>query len=139
MRPPRDYKDIQKLTRRPTSSDFKAGVNNPEWILFVEGTRNEKGSCSGIFIRGPDSVKGVCGVRHEPLIKYHPKAIQLVKEFEQIVFEHIPRIQNVEVDHLSRLATTLYEELPQGIYVEIREVPAYEGTSTFLVLEEPED
>ncbi|GAA0149113.1 hypothetical protein LIER_08375 [Lithospermum erythrorhizon] len=86
-----------------------------------------------------DQVKGVCGVRHEPLVKYHAKVIQLAKEFGQIMFEHIPRTQNEEADHLSRLATTYYDELPQGVYVEIREAPAYEEAIAFPVLEGPED
>ncbi|GAA0153496.1 hypothetical protein LIER_11719 [Lithospermum erythrorhizon] len=59
-----------------------------------------------------DQVKGICGVKHESMVKYHAKAIQLAKEFEQIVLEHIPRAQNEEGDHLSRLVTTYYDELP---------------------------
>ncbi|GAA0141635.1 hypothetical protein LIER_35425 [Lithospermum erythrorhizon] len=59
--------------------------------------------------------------------------------FEQIIFEHIPHAQNEEVDHLSRLAITYYDELPEGVYVEVRENPAYEETIIIPVLEEPED
>ncbi|GAA0151487.1 hypothetical protein LIER_10196 [Lithospermum erythrorhizon] len=86
-----------------------------------------------------DQIKGICGVKHEPLVKYHAKTIQLAKEFKQIVFEHIPRTQNEEADHLSRLTTTYYGELSQGVYVEVREVPAYKEAISFPVLEEPND
>ncbi|GAA0158316.1 hypothetical protein LIER_38617 [Lithospermum erythrorhizon] len=86
-----------------------------------------------------DQVKGVCGVRHEPLEKYNARAIQLAKGFEQILFEHIPYAKNEEADHLSRLATTYYNELPQGVCVEIRETPAYEEAMTLPILEELED
>ncbi|KAG9147300.1 hypothetical protein Leryth_023597 [Lithospermum erythrorhizon] len=69
-----------------------------------------------------DQVRGICGVKHEPLVKYHARAIQLAKTFEQIVFEHIPRAQNEEVDYLSRLATTYYEE---AITLPVLEGPEY--------------
>ncbi|GAA0146162.1 hypothetical protein LIER_06182 [Lithospermum erythrorhizon] len=121
------------------SSDFEPRLNNPEWVLFVDGARNEKGSGARILIRSPDNmvmeyalrftfsttnnkveyeamvagmdivkslgitriwVKGdskliidqVKGfeqivfepsiVKHEPLVKYHERAIQLDKGFE---------------------------------------------------------
>ncbi|GAA0150387.1 hypothetical protein LIER_09340 [Lithospermum erythrorhizon] len=115
---------------------FELGWNNPEWVLFVDGARNEKGSGAGVLIRGPDGVvieyplrftfpttnneaeyeamvdgltivksleidriwvkgdsklmieqvEGVCGVKHEPLVKYHAKVIQLAKWFKQVIF-----------------------------------------------------
>ncbi|GAA0184158.1 hypothetical protein LIER_31447 [Lithospermum erythrorhizon] len=34
-------------------SNFEPGMDNPEWIMFVDGARNEKGSGAGILIRGP--------------------------------------------------------------------------------------
>ncbi|GAA0177509.1 hypothetical protein LIER_29705 [Lithospermum erythrorhizon] len=121
--------------------DFEPGLNNPEWVLFVDGARNEKGSGVGVLIYGPDGVtmayalrftfpttnnedefeamvarltivkslgidriwvksdsklimdqvKGVSGVKHESLVKYHVKAIQLAKGFKLVTFEHIPR------------------------------------------------
>ncbi|GAA0169885.1 hypothetical protein LIER_24267 [Lithospermum erythrorhizon] len=78
-------------------------------------------------------------IKHESLVKYHVKAIQLAKKFEQIVLKHIPRAQNEEANHLLRLAMTYYDELPQGVYMEVREVPTYEGEITLLVIEEPTD
>ncbi|GAA0140974.1 hypothetical protein LIER_02222 [Lithospermum erythrorhizon] len=86
-----------------------------------------------------DQVRGVCGVRHEPLVKYHAKAMQLAQGFEQVVFEHIPRAQNEEANHLSRLATTYYNEFPRGDYVEIQQKPAHEETISLSVLEEAKD
>ncbi|GAA0160094.1 hypothetical protein LIER_16727 [Lithospermum erythrorhizon] len=147
------------------SSNFKPGTNNPEWVMLVDGAKNEKGLSTGILIRGPDEivmeyalrftfpttnneaeyealvaglaivkslgitriwvkgnsklmmdqVRGVCGVRHEPLA------------------------QNEEADHLSRLATTYYDELPKGAYVEVREKPAHKEVISMPVLGEPED
>ncbi|GAA0145877.1 hypothetical protein LIER_42884 [Lithospermum erythrorhizon] len=35
------------------SSDIEPGTNNPEWILFVDGARNEKGSGAGILMDWP--------------------------------------------------------------------------------------
>ncbi|GAA0161163.1 hypothetical protein LIER_17540 [Lithospermum erythrorhizon] len=165
------------------------GMEKPEWLMFVDGAQNEKGSGAGILLWGPDGitmeyalrftfrttnneaeyealiaglaivkslgisriwvkgdsklvidqVRGMCGVKHEPLVKYHAKAEKLAKGFELIIFEHIPRIQNEEADHLSRLATTYYDELTNEVYVEIREKSAHEDNPTLLVLQEPED
>ncbi|GAA0143364.1 hypothetical protein LIER_04064 [Lithospermum erythrorhizon] len=86
-----------------------------------------------------DQIRGLCGVRHKPLVRYHARVIQLPKGFEQVVFEHIPRAQNEEVDHLSRLATTYYDELPKGVYVEAREKPAHKEAISMPMLGEPED
>ncbi|GAA0156442.1 hypothetical protein LIER_13942 [Lithospermum erythrorhizon] len=30
--------------------DFERGLKNPEWVLFVDGARNEKGSGAGVLI-----------------------------------------------------------------------------------------
>ncbi|GAA0146204.1 hypothetical protein LIER_06214 [Lithospermum erythrorhizon] len=86
-----------------------------------------------------DQVKRICGVRHEPQLKYPVRVVQLAKGFEQIIFEYIPRAQNEEVDHHSRLATTYYDEFPREVHVEIREHPPYEETISLPVLEELED
>ncbi|GAA0157436.1 hypothetical protein LIER_14704 [Lithospermum erythrorhizon] len=144
-----------QVISRPGSGE--PGMEKPEWIMFVDGARNEKGSGSRILIQGPDGitmdriwvkgdsklvidqVRGTCGVKHEPLVKYHAKAVQLAKGFELVVFEYIPRVQNEEADHLSRLVTTYYDELPNEVYVEIREKPAHEENLSLLVLQEPED
>ncbi|GAA0155263.1 hypothetical protein LIER_31336 [Lithospermum erythrorhizon] len=31
-------------------------MNNPKWVMFVDGARNEKGLGIGILVRGPDGV-----------------------------------------------------------------------------------
>ncbi|GAA0169007.1 hypothetical protein LIER_23579 [Lithospermum erythrorhizon] len=165
------------------------GREKPEWVMLVDGARNEKGSGVGILLQGSegvtmeyalrftirtmnneaeyealiaglaiakslginrifvkgdsklviDQVKGACGVKHEPLVKYHAKVVQLAKGFELIIFEHILQTQNDEANHLSRLATTYYDELPGRVYVDIRDRHAHEENPTFPVLEEPED
>ncbi|GAA0186029.1 hypothetical protein LIER_33317 [Lithospermum erythrorhizon] len=48
-----------------------------------------------------DQVKGVRRIKNEPLVKYHARAIQLARGFEQILFEHIRHAPNEEADHLS--------------------------------------
>ncbi|GAA0185075.1 hypothetical protein LIER_32363 [Lithospermum erythrorhizon] len=128
---------IIKCTSQPPQvisglGNFVPKLNNPEWVLFLDVARNEKGSGAGVLIRGPvgvvmdyalrftfpttnneaeyealvagltivnslgidciwvkseskfimDQVKGVCRVKHEPLIKYHSKTIQLAKGFK---------------------------------------------------------
>ncbi|GAA0173111.1 hypothetical protein LIER_26796 [Lithospermum erythrorhizon] len=72
-----------------------------------------------------DQLKGICGVKSEVLRKYHAKAMQITREFKRILFKHIPRAENEKADHLSRLATTYYDELPTGVCVEVCDQPAY--------------
>ncbi|GAA0169924.1 hypothetical protein LIER_24302 [Lithospermum erythrorhizon] len=97
---------------------FPTTNNEAEYEALVAGMAIVKSlGIKRIWVKGDsklmmDQVKGTCGVKHELLVKYHAEAIQLVDEFEQIVFEHIPRAQNEEADRLSRLATTYYDEWP---------------------------
>ncbi|GAA0163841.1 hypothetical protein LIER_19614 [Lithospermum erythrorhizon] len=103
-------------------STFPTTNNEAEYEALFAGlaiVKSLENTC--IWVKGDsklimDQVRGVCGARHEPLVKYHARAVQLAKEFEQVVFEHIPRAQNEEADHVSRLATTYYDELPKGVY-----------------------
>ncbi|GAA0158409.1 hypothetical protein LIER_38641 [Lithospermum erythrorhizon] len=52
---------VIKCTTQPPQfvsglGDFELGLNNPEWVLFVDAARNEKGSGAGVLIRGPHRV-----------------------------------------------------------------------------------
>ncbi|GAA0157295.1 hypothetical protein LIER_14597 [Lithospermum erythrorhizon] len=115
MQAPREYKDIKKLT---------GCLAVLSWFIFKYGERNLP------FPR----------ILGELLIPCFIGMINtLAKGFEQIVFEHIPHAQNEEVDHLSRIATTYYDELPKEVYVDIRKNPAHEETISLPLLEEPED
>ncbi|KAG9143453.1 hypothetical protein Leryth_016452 [Lithospermum erythrorhizon] len=76
-----------------------------------------------------DQVRGVCGVRRlvvKNIMRGHPVGKGST----------ITHAQSEEVDHLSRLATTYYDELPRGVHVEIRESPTYEKAISLPVLEE---
>ncbi|GAA0168547.1 hypothetical protein LIER_23238 [Lithospermum erythrorhizon] len=99
---------------------FKATNNEVEYEAMITGLLLVKGL-------GMDQVL------------YHTKALSAANEFTQAIFEHIPKEANGEGDHLSQLVTTYYDELPQGVYVKIRERPAYEVDVAKPVLEEPKD
>ncbi|GAA0182370.1 hypothetical protein LIER_30365 [Lithospermum erythrorhizon] len=86
-----------------------------------------------------DQVRGACGIKNESLVRYHNKATPLAKSIAHIVFEHILRSENEEVDRLSKLATTYYEELPKEVYIEVREKMAYEEIPMRIFLEESSD
>ncbi|GAA0185114.1 hypothetical protein LIER_32402 [Lithospermum erythrorhizon] len=73
-----------------------------------------------------DQVQGKCLVKSDLLKIYHSKVVSLTQGFARIIFQHIPRQENKKVDRLSRLATTYYNELPKGVYVEICNRPGYE-------------
>ncbi|GAA0155976.1 hypothetical protein LIER_13580 [Lithospermum erythrorhizon] len=109
-------------------------MNTHEWILFVDGVRNEKGSNAGILIRGPNDII------MEYASRFTFPTTNNETEYEAMVDGLIiSRNQNEEVDHLSQLATTYYDELPKGVYLEIRKTPAYEEAMALPVLEEPKD
>ncbi|GAA0162974.1 hypothetical protein LIER_39505 [Lithospermum erythrorhizon] len=59
-----------------------------------------------------EQIRGDYGVKSEVLMKYHTKKLNLTKGFEYLELERIPRSQNEHVDHLSRLATTYFGDLP---------------------------
>ncbi|GAA0148200.1 hypothetical protein LIER_07713 [Lithospermum erythrorhizon] len=58
-------------------------------------------------------------------MRCHAKAVQISQGFKRVIFEHIPRAENERIVRLSMLATTYYSELPEGVYIEICEQPAY--------------
>ncbi|GAA0174451.1 hypothetical protein LIER_27840 [Lithospermum erythrorhizon] len=72
-----------------------------------------------------DQIRGSCGMKNEKLMKYHAKVIEVSQGFKRVIFEHIPRTENERTDRLSRLATTYYSKLPEGVYIEICDQPAY--------------
>ncbi|GAA0150761.1 hypothetical protein LIER_09626 [Lithospermum erythrorhizon] len=156
MEPPSEYKDIQKLTGCLAALN---GVNMEYALRFTFSTTNNEAKyealvaglsivkalgINSIWVKGNsklviDQARGTCEVKHDPLRKYLAQAMQLAKKFEQVVLEHIPRSMNEEADHLSRLGTTYYDELPKGVCVEIRDKPAYEECLSLPILQEPED
>ncbi|GAA0164587.1 hypothetical protein LIER_20183 [Lithospermum erythrorhizon] len=104
--------------------NFEATNNEAEYEALGVGLELVRSlSVRQILMRGDskligDQIREDCGIKNESLIKYHAKATTLAKDFTHIVFEHIPRTENEEVDRLSKLATTYYCELPKEIYVE---------------------
>ncbi|XP_058084609.1 uncharacterized protein LOC131232405 [Magnolia sinica] len=66
--------------------------------------------------------------KDEKLILYHIYLENLIEEFEEITFSHIPRIKNQFADALATLASML--EIPKGVAkweltVELQEEPAF--------------
>ncbi|GAA0161971.1 hypothetical protein LIER_18166 [Lithospermum erythrorhizon] len=73
----------------------------PRWTLFVDGAPRSMG-VEELLVKADsklviDQIKGACGVKSDVL----------------------RRAENEKADHLSRLATTYYDELPIGICVEV--------------------
>ncbi|GAA0159705.1 hypothetical protein LIER_16420 [Lithospermum erythrorhizon] len=140
MKPPESYKDVQKLT---------------------DGAKNSKRSAAGLLIYGPNGIEMEDALpfsfeatnnetEYEAMVaglelvrslgvRYHAKSTSLAKDFTRIIVEHIPSIENEEADRLSKLVTTYYDELPNEVYVEVRDRRAYKETPTKVVLEEHQD
>ncbi|GAA0157641.1 hypothetical protein LIER_14868 [Lithospermum erythrorhizon] len=76
----------------------------PDCALYVDGARNR----AEVLVMGGDN-----------------GAVEKSQSFKWIIFEHIPWAENENADRLSRLATTYYIELPEGVYVEVCDQPAY--------------
>ncbi|GAA0183994.1 hypothetical protein LIER_31311 [Lithospermum erythrorhizon] len=72
-----------------------------------------------------DQIRGYCGVKNKTLMKYHAKAVEISQNFKRIILEHISWAENEKEDRLSKLATTYYSELLEGVYVEVCDQPTY--------------
>ncbi|GAA0143759.1 hypothetical protein LIER_04367 [Lithospermum erythrorhizon] len=116
---------------------FKTTNNEAEYEAIVTGLLLAQSlSITRIVVRGDsklviEQIRGDCGVKSESLQKYHAKATSLVAGFDCVVFEHIPRRENEHADHLSRLATTYYEDIPLRVHIEHRERSIYEEVRIF--------
>ncbi|GAA0163055.1 hypothetical protein LIER_19020 [Lithospermum erythrorhizon] len=111
---------------------FKTTNNEAEyeamvtWLLLAQSL-----SITRVVVRGDsklviEQIRGDYGVKSESLQKYHAKVTSLTTRFDYLIFEHTPRQENEYADHLSRLATTYYEDNPLGVHIEHRERPIYE-------------
>ncbi|GAA0161093.1 hypothetical protein LIER_39163 [Lithospermum erythrorhizon] len=111
--------------------------------MFVDAARNEKGSDAGILIRGPD------GVTMKYALRFTFRTTNNEAEYEALIARlaivkslGISRIwvqvdSKLVIDQDSQLPIMI--ELPNEVYVEIREKPAHEENSCLPVLQEPED
>ncbi|GAA0187477.1 hypothetical protein LIER_34765 [Lithospermum erythrorhizon] len=104
--------------------NIEATNNEAEYEAIVVGLEQVRSlGVRQILVRGfskliMGQIRGDCGIKNESLIKYVTKATTLAKDFTQIIFEHIACTENEEVDRLSKLATTYYDELPKEVYIE---------------------
>ncbi|GAA0180540.1 hypothetical protein LIER_30123 [Lithospermum erythrorhizon] len=123
---------------------FKETNNEAEYEAMVTGFQMAKSlDITRLRVRGDskfviEQVRGDCGVKSDTLKKYHAKATLLAQGFEYVIFEHIPRMQNEHADHLSRVATTYFDEMPSHMRVEVRNAPGYEERAIMRVMEEEE-
>ncbi|GAA0145781.1 hypothetical protein LIER_36187 [Lithospermum erythrorhizon] len=135
----------QVKTKYTLRFSFEATNNKTEYEAMIAGLMLVKSSgVQRVMVRGDsklvmDQINGEYGVKNEILVKYHEKVVTTVKGFEQTIFQHVPRAQNEKAHKLSQLATTYYDKLPKGVYIELRDHPSYEEKVLFSVLEEPED
>ncbi|GAA0176223.1 hypothetical protein LIER_29255 [Lithospermum erythrorhizon] len=124
---------------------FKATNNEAKYEAMITGLQIAQALKIRRLLVWGDSklvsehIRGDCGVKSEAFLKYHAKALVLAKGFEYLSFKHIPRSQNEHADHLSRLATTYFGDLPPGVYVEFQEHPIHTDCSILLMLEEAGD
>ncbi|GAA0141285.1 hypothetical protein LIER_02462 [Lithospermum erythrorhizon] len=115
-----NYTWMERATKKATN-------NKAEYEAKVTGLQIAQAlKIRWLLIRGAsklaiEQIRGDCGVKSEVLAKYHSKALILTKVFEYLLLEHIPRSQNEHADHLSRLATTYFGDLPSDVHVEVRE------------------
>ncbi|GAA0183321.1 hypothetical protein LIER_30749 [Lithospermum erythrorhizon] len=76
-----------------------------------------------------DRIQGKWAVKSEVLKRYHSKDVSLALGFSRISVMHIQREQNEKTDWLSKLATTYYNELARGVYVEMCNQSSYEEST----------
>ncbi|GAA0138493.1 hypothetical protein LIER_00231 [Lithospermum erythrorhizon] len=111
---------------------FKTTNNEAEYEAMVAGLLLAQSlNITWMVVRGDskmviEQIRGDCGVKSESLQKYYAKTTSLTTKFDYLVFKHIPRQENEHANHLSRLATTYYEDIPMGVDIEHREKPIHE-------------
>ncbi|GAA0154246.1 hypothetical protein LIER_37834 [Lithospermum erythrorhizon] len=124
---------------------FKATNSESEYKAIVTGREIASAlKIKRLLVQGDsklviDQIRGDCGVKNEKLSRYHTKALSLLPGFDYIMFEHIPWGENEHADHLSRLAATYFEDIPEGVHVEVRDNLIHLELYIRPVLEEVED
>jgi len=89
---------------------FKASNNQAEYEALIAGLRLAKDLGAAKLKCNTDSklvvgqVLGEYEVRDDLLLQYYHKAIEAMKEFEEVTIHHIPRAENTRADRLSKLA-----------------------------------
>ncbi|XP_014523638.1 uncharacterized protein LOC106779933 [Vigna radiata var. radiata] len=90
---------------------FKTSNNQAEYEALLAGLQLAKDMGARRVICRTDSqlvvgqMNGDFQVREDHLLKYYHQACSLVKEFDEVKIEHIPREQNAQADLLSKLST----------------------------------
>ncbi|GAA0154020.1 hypothetical protein LIER_12122 [Lithospermum erythrorhizon] len=90
---------VPPVTQGPEADESK--LTQPDWILFVDGARNDQGIGAGVIILGPQE-----------------ETMEYTTRFS------FPATNN-EAEYEARY--NLYNELPEGVYIEVRDQPAYKG------------
>ena len=89
---------------------FKASNNQAEYEALIAGLRLAKDLGAAKLKCNTDSklvvgqVLGEYQVKDDLLLQYHHKAVEAMKEFEEVTIHHIPRAENTRADRLSKLA-----------------------------------
>jgi ribonuclease HI len=59
-------------------------------------------------------LNGSYRVKHADMLPLYRRVLELIKGFDEVTFEHVPREQNVEADRLANLALDRRGETPEG-------------------------
>ncbi|GAA0176368.1 hypothetical protein LIER_29374 [Lithospermum erythrorhizon] len=82
MKPPERYKDVQKLIgclARINGPEESLQEPIPEWTLYVDGARNNRGSGAGLLIYGPKLIE------MEYALRFNFEASNNEAEYEALV------------------------------------------------------
>ena len=78
-------------------------------------------------------IRGDYEAKEERMQKYLRLTKHLIQEFKGVEFEQVPRSQNTAANNISKLASSKYGRMDEGLAMEIQKHPSIEEVPTFII------
>ena len=96
-------------------AEYKAIIAGLNLAHSMEADQLEVCSDSQLVVK---QIEDDYEAKGKKMIRYLKKVRELLKKFMRVQVRHIPRTENSQVDTLTKLATTLQEDLDRRVLVE---------------------
>ena len=81
-------------------------------------------------------IRGDYEAKEERMQKYLRLTKHLIQEFKGVEFEQVPRSQNTAADNISKLASSKYGRMDEGLAMEIQKHPSIKEIQIFIIQDE---
>ncbi|GAA0141181.1 hypothetical protein LIER_02385 [Lithospermum erythrorhizon] len=123
--------------------EFKATNNDTEYEALIAGLRPALSMAAKKVVVQSDSqvmvnqVNDECATIAENLVKYRDWGQQLLRKFEEVRVDHIPRSSNESADILSKITALPYEQVVRYAPIEVVTRRAHEVLKIMTIYDEP--